>query len=85
VPSIASTHASRSSRSSFGRNQPSKPRARSVPQTCGPSDALHLAAAAELGDDIDGTITYDKRLAAACESAGIEVVAPGLGARRWDD
>ncbi len=48
-------------------------------------DALHLAAATELGDDLDGLITYDKRLASACESAGIDVIAPGLGARWWND
>ena len=46
-------------------------------------DAVHLAAARELGNDLNGIVTYDTRLAAACESLTIEVVAPGLGARWW--
>ncbi len=40
-------------------------------------DALHLAAALDLGDDLDGIITYDDRLAAAAAALGIAVVAPG--------
>jgi predicted nucleic acid-binding protein len=39
-------------------------------------DALHLAAALELGDDLDGIVTYDDRLAAAARHHGITVVAP---------
>ena len=39
-------------------------------------DALHLAAALDLGDDLDGLITYDDRLADAAEAHGILVVAP---------
>lgn len=39
-------------------------------------DALHLAAALDLGDELDGIITYDDRLAAAAVALGIEVVAP---------
>jgi predicted nucleic acid-binding protein len=39
-------------------------------------DALHLAAALELGDDLDGMVTYDDRLAAAARHHGITVVAP---------
>jgi predicted nucleic acid-binding protein len=39
-------------------------------------DALHLAAALELGDDLEGIITYDDRLAAAAHHYGIRVVAP---------
>jgi predicted nucleic acid-binding protein len=39
-------------------------------------DALHLAAALDLGDDLDGVITYDDRLASAAEALGIVVVAP---------
>ena len=46
-------------------------------------DALHLAAAIELGNDLEGIITYDKRLAVACESLGINVIAPGMGANWW--
>lgn len=39
-------------------------------------DALHLAAALDLGDDLDGIITYDDRLASAAVALGILVVAP---------
>ncbi len=39
-------------------------------------DALHLAAALELGDELDGIVTYDERLAEAAARHGVEVVAP---------
>jgi predicted nucleic acid-binding protein len=39
-------------------------------------DALHLAAALELGDELDGIITYDDRLADAARARGIGVIAP---------
>lgn len=39
-------------------------------------DAVHLAAALELGDELDGVITYDDRLAAAAQTLGIAAVAP---------
>ena len=39
-------------------------------------DAVHLAAALELGDDLEGLVTYDDRLAAAAVAHGIAVVAP---------
>lgn len=39
-------------------------------------DALHLAAALELGDELEGILTYDDRLAAAARSRGIDVIAP---------
>ncbi len=39
-------------------------------------DAIHLAAALDLGDDLDGLITYDDRLADAAVSQGIAVLAP---------
>jgi predicted nucleic acid-binding protein len=38
-------------------------------------DAIHLAAALDLGDDLDGMITYDDRLADAAVSNGVAVVA----------
>lgn len=41
-------------------------------------DALHLAAAFELGDDLEGIVTYDERMAEAARANGIVVVAPGL-------
>ena len=39
-------------------------------------DAIHLAAALDLGDDLDGLVTYDDRLAAASASNGVTVVTP---------
>jgi hypothetical protein len=39
-------------------------------------DALHLAAALELGDDLAGIVTYDRRLAAGARALGIDIVAP---------
>jgi hypothetical protein len=40
-------------------------------------DALHLAAALDLGDDLEGLVTYDERLAEAAALNGIPVTAPG--------
>ena len=39
-------------------------------------DALHLATALELADDLDGIVTYDARMAAAGETLGLAVLAP---------
>jgi hypothetical protein len=39
-------------------------------------DAVHLAAALSLGDDLDGVVTYDDRLAEAARGNGVAVVAP---------
>lgn len=39
-------------------------------------DALHLAAALELGDDLNGIVTYDEVLADAAHHLGIYVVSP---------
>jgi predicted nucleic acid-binding protein len=47
-------------------------------------DALHLAAALELGADLEGFVTYDHRLAAACIAEGIDVRAPGRPGGWWD-
>lgn len=41
-------------------------------------DAVHLAAALRLGDDLDGVVTYDERMAAATRALGLPVLAPGL-------
>lgn len=48
-----------------------------APPTLRSLDAIHLAAALDLGDDLDGLVTYDERLAAAAASHGITVIAPG--------
>ena len=39
-------------------------------------DALHLAAALDLGDELDGLVTYDARLASAAKANGVPVVTP---------
>ena len=39
-------------------------------------DAIHLAAALELGDDLEALVAYDERLQHAARLNGIEVVAP---------
>lgn len=39
-------------------------------------DAIHLAAALYLGDDLEGLVTYDKRLAEGASTNGIEPIAP---------
>lgn len=40
-------------------------------------DALHLAAARHLGDDLEGIVVYDTRLIEAARGYGIAVVTPG--------
>ncbi len=39
-------------------------------------DAVHLAAALELGDDLEGLVAYDERLQRAARLNGIDVIAP---------
>jgi uncharacterized protein len=39
-------------------------------------DALHLAAAMSIGDDLTGVVTYDFRMAEAARSLGIPTAAP---------
>lgn len=38
-------------------------------------DAVHLAVAVDLGDDLDGIVTYDDRLADAARYNGVPVVS----------
>jgi len=40
-------------------------------------DAAHVASALSVGDELEGVITYDQRLAEACGALGLAVVAPG--------
>jgi uncharacterized protein len=40
-------------------------------------DAIHVATALSLGEDVTTLVTYDGRLAEAATVAGIPVVAPG--------
>jgi len=39
-------------------------------------DAIHLATADRVRDDLGGIVTYDERLAAAAEALGFRVAAP---------
>lgn len=39
-------------------------------------DAVHLAAALDLGDDLDSLVTYNDRLASGARSYGLAVAAP---------
>ncbi len=40
-------------------------------------DTIHLATALDLGHDLQGIVTYDKRLAEAAEHNGVPAVFPG--------
>jgi predicted nucleic acid-binding protein len=46
------------------------------PSTLRSLDALHLATALELGDDLEGLVTYDARMVAGAEALAVTVVAP---------
>jgi predicted nucleic acid-binding protein len=39
-------------------------------------DAIHLATARLLGDDLGIVVTYDERMAAAAEELGVRVASP---------
>jgi hypothetical protein len=39
-------------------------------------DALHLATALEIGDDLEGFVAYDARLVDAARAASLQVVSP---------
>jgi len=51
--------------------------ARLEPRTLRSLDAIHLATALSLGDDLGAVAVYDGPLAAAAAGCGIKVVAPG--------
>jgi len=42
----------------------------------GPPDALHLASALSLGEDLAAVVVYDDRLAGAARQTGLRVLAP---------
>jgi hypothetical protein len=46
------------------------------PRTLRTLDAIHLATALTVREDLDAIVTYDRRLRAAAERAHLEVVAP---------
>jgi len=41
------------------------------------ADAIHLASALRVSEELSATVIYDRRLAAAAREAGLEVAAPG--------
>lgn len=53
-----------------------------LPATLRSLDALHIATAEQLGEDLRAFVTYDERMAAAARQLGHRVVQPrGLGRR----
>jgi len=42
------------------------------------ADAIPLAAACRLGDDLAGIVTYDRRMTEAGTRLGLEVTSPGM-------
>jgi predicted nucleic acid-binding protein len=46
------------------------------PATLRTLDALHLASALALGDDLEGVVAYDERLVGAARSVGLTTHAP---------
>lgn len=48
-----------------------------APPTLRSPDAVHLASALSIREDLTAVITYDHRLADAARAAGLEVMAPG--------
>lgn len=45
----------------------------------GTLDAIHVAGAVAVGDDVEVFVTYDRQQARAARLAGFEVLAPGVG------
>jgi hypothetical protein len=51
--------------------------ARLEPPSLRSLDAIHVAAALDLGDDLEALVTYDDRLADSATANGVRVVTPG--------
>jgi len=49
-----------------------------TPVTLRSLDAIHLAAALDIGDDLAVFVTYDRRQAEAAREAGLPVASPGV-------
>lgn len=47
------------------------------PPTMRTLDAIHLAAASLLGDELGGVVTFDTRMASAARDLGFSLVTPG--------
>ncbi|MBI4701555.1 MAG: type II toxin-antitoxin system VapC family toxin [Deltaproteobacteria bacterium] len=45
-------------------------------------DAIHLASAQALGDDLDAVVTYDRRMSDAASGLGLPVRSPGAAGDR---
>jgi predicted nucleic acid-binding protein len=59
-------------------SEPIRARARMLdPATVRSLDALHLATALEVGEELDGLISYDARMSQAAKRLGLRVLAPG--------
>ena len=62
--------------------EPTEPiRARAAllnPVTLRSLDALHLATALELGEELGGLVTYDSRMAAAAKALDVPVLSPDV-------
>lgn len=50
--------------------------ARLVPKALRSLDALHLATALELGQDLEAVVTYDARMIGGARAAGLPVLSP---------
>lgn len=51
--------------------------ARILPATIRSLDAIHLASASALEEDLESLVTYDKRMLEGARRAGLTVAAPG--------
>jgi predicted nucleic acid-binding protein len=47
-----------------------------LPEPIRSLDAIHVAAAMELGEELDAIVTYDVQMARAAEALGLPVIAP---------
>jgi predicted nucleic acid-binding protein len=47
-----------------------------LPEPIRSLDAIHVAAAMELGEELDAIVTYDVQMARAAEALGLPVLAP---------
>ena len=58
-------------------NEPIRARARLLePVTLRSLDALHLATALEIGEELDAVVTYDARMSEAGKTLGLHVLSP---------
>jgi uncharacterized protein len=53
-------------------------RAAALPGTLKALDAIHVATAEALGEDLTSFVTYDRRMATVARSRGLPVASPGM-------